>query len=387
VTEVDLGNNFFVDEDSLGKSRAATVKDLLLEMNPEVKGSALVRSPVDLIDKELSYFDRFRIVIGCHLPEPSIKKLAAYLFPKNIPFIVLRSEGMLGYARLQVQEHLVYETHPEDDRYDLYLHPEQLASFPELQEYIKTFGDFSGLSDKLHGEIPYPVILVVQMQKWLKEHKNEVPSSWEQQDEFKLQIKKGARNFEEQENWEEAVENASKCYKKATLKDEVKEVFEDEKAKNITKDSAPFWVLVSAINQFIAKEGKGTLPCSPAIPDMTSNSENYVKLQQIYVARAAKDRAAVTEHVRAIQKKAENKHVIADEDINQFCRNFRSVAMVRGRSIAEEYDAKTFPAEALNEIIEEEGPLRTRWPQEGRRGRKEAWVHGHGRRLQLQLFL
>jgi amyloid beta precursor protein binding protein 1 len=231
VTEVDLGNNFFVDEESLGKSRAATVKDLLLEMNPEVKGSALVRNPVDLIDKELSYFDRFRIVIGCHLPEPSVKKLGEYLYPKNIPFIVLRSEGMLGYARLQIQEHLVYESHPEDDRYDLYLHPEQLASFPELQEYIKTFGDFSGLNDKQHGEIPYPVILVVQMQKWLKEHKNQPPSTWEEQDEFKLQIKKGARNFEEQENWEEAVENASKCYKKAELKDEVKEVFDDEKAK------------------------------------------------------------------------------------------------------------------------------------------------------------
>jgi amyloid beta precursor protein binding protein 1 len=128
-----------------------------------------------------------------------------------------------------------------------------------------------------------------------------------------------------------------------------------KRQKNITKDSPAFWILVSAINQFIAKEGKGTLPCSPAIPDMTSDSVNYVKLQQIYVARAAKDRAAVTAHVRAIQKKVGSKIVIEDEDINQFCRNFRSVALVRGRSIAQEYDAKTFQSELLNEILEEEG--------------------------------
>lgn len=39
VQEVDLGVNFFLDESSLGKSRAQCCTELLLELNPEVNGS------------------------------------------------------------------------------------------------------------------------------------------------------------------------------------------------------------------------------------------------------------------------------------------------------------------------------------------------------------
>lgn len=39
VTETDLGVNFFVEEDSLGKSRAEETCRLLMELNPDVDGS------------------------------------------------------------------------------------------------------------------------------------------------------------------------------------------------------------------------------------------------------------------------------------------------------------------------------------------------------------
>jgi amyloid beta precursor protein binding protein 1 len=38
VEEADLGVNFFLDEDSLGKSRAESCVKLLQELNPDVKG-------------------------------------------------------------------------------------------------------------------------------------------------------------------------------------------------------------------------------------------------------------------------------------------------------------------------------------------------------------
>jgi len=354
VTQEDLGNNFFLDEEALGKSRAATVTEFLLEMNPEVKGTAVNRNPVDLIEKEIAYFNKFRLVIATHVPEPALQKLAKHLYPLNIPLVILRSEGMLGYARLQVQEHLVWESHPDDDRFDLYLHPEQLGSFPELKEYVTSIGDLSKLSKKAHAELPYVVILIVEMEKWLKEHKNQAPQNSDEQDAFKKQIIAGAFDFEDEENYEEAVENAYRVYRKAELKDEVKEVFEDEHAQNITKDSLPFWVLVHAINLFVKNEGKGTLPCSPQIPDMTSDTNSYVKLQQLYADRSARDRAAVTAHVRETLKKSGNKAVITDEEIAQFCRNFRTIAMVRGRPLAEEYDAKSFKADDFNEALDEE---------------------------------
>lgn len=38
VNEADLGVNFFLDEESLGKSRAEQCVKLLQELNPDVKG-------------------------------------------------------------------------------------------------------------------------------------------------------------------------------------------------------------------------------------------------------------------------------------------------------------------------------------------------------------
>jgi len=48
VQQSDLGNNFFVDEESLGKSRAEAVCELLLEMNPDVTGHSLVKVSLSL---------------------------------------------------------------------------------------------------------------------------------------------------------------------------------------------------------------------------------------------------------------------------------------------------------------------------------------------------
>lgn len=41
VTEADLGINFFLRSQSLGRSRAEECKELLQELNPDVKGHAL----------------------------------------------------------------------------------------------------------------------------------------------------------------------------------------------------------------------------------------------------------------------------------------------------------------------------------------------------------
>lgn len=38
VSEADLGVNFFLDEESLGKMRGQCATELLLELNPEVQG-------------------------------------------------------------------------------------------------------------------------------------------------------------------------------------------------------------------------------------------------------------------------------------------------------------------------------------------------------------
>ena len=55
VEEEDLGLNFFLEEDSLGKSRAEESTRLLLELNPEVKGEG-IKQVCDLFVELCSYF-------------------------------------------------------------------------------------------------------------------------------------------------------------------------------------------------------------------------------------------------------------------------------------------------------------------------------------------
>ena len=53
VTEADLGVNFFLELESLGKSRAEETKRLLEELNPDVTGHAVSQALVDwLLDIE-----------------------------------------------------------------------------------------------------------------------------------------------------------------------------------------------------------------------------------------------------------------------------------------------------------------------------------------------
>lgn len=47
VTEADLGVNFFLEAESLGKSRADETKRLLEELNPDVTGHAVSHAPED----------------------------------------------------------------------------------------------------------------------------------------------------------------------------------------------------------------------------------------------------------------------------------------------------------------------------------------------------
>jgi len=51
VTERDFGNDFLVTRDDLGKNKAEVVKNMLVEMNPDVKGNHLDCSVQNWINK------------------------------------------------------------------------------------------------------------------------------------------------------------------------------------------------------------------------------------------------------------------------------------------------------------------------------------------------
>lgn len=66
VCESDLGVNFFLDEDSLGKSRAQCCTEMLLELNPEVHGEWHPNSEVHvLLLAAICRSSRFDHVLTC----------------------------------------------------------------------------------------------------------------------------------------------------------------------------------------------------------------------------------------------------------------------------------------------------------------------------------
>jgi len=352
-----------VDEEHLGQSRAKSVRELLLEMNPDVNGNRIHMAPLTLVTKNIEFFNQFSLVIATQQSEAVVRPLGRYLFSQSIPFLVVRSYGLIGYARVQVPEHTIVESHPNNDRSDIYIHPRQIAQWPELAKFCESF-DFSKCDDFDHAHVPYIVILHQQMKKWLAEHKNSVPSTNKEKDDFKLQIRNARRTLQggvlEEKNFEEAYTNAHRSYNLPEPEDRVSEVFTDGRADatKLNGSTPDFWILVAALNQWREKEGAAgaLLPVVAAIPDMHSKTVHYVRLQQLFAQKAAADTAAVTAHVHRLltsKQVARKSDSIPQKQIDLFVKNVRALRVVRTRPIDSEYNPKEFNSESVNDKLEE----------------------------------
>lgn len=60
----------------------------------------------------------------------------------------------------------------------------------------------------------------------------------------------------------------------------VRQLITDAKCTNLTADSTDFWLLTSALAEFI--DETGVLPLSGVLPDMTSDSARYAKLSSAF---------------------------------------------------------------------------------------------------------
>jgi len=267
VTTEDVGSNFFVDEESEGQSRAKVVTRRLREMNGDVKGTAL-STPM------------WRSWWPSNSPSstPSISSSPSHcLGPLSFAFSCTSSQptfrwwlcatsGLIGLARLQVREHLIVESQiPTNDRFDLYIHPQQLALWPELQHYIDSFiladrpeglridppddltpcqwmeaqsspqlrwgpqwrlRRLSSLSSPYLNGVgldsggarshPLCVILGHLMRRWLSSHSS-VPSTYEEKAAFKRSIIAASWDYANETNFAEAVEFAHRAYDRPSL--------------------------------------------------------------------------------------------------------------------------------------------------------------------------
>lgn len=112
--------------------------------------------------------------------------LSEHLWNAGIPLIAARSYGFIGLARIQVREHTIIESHPDNQNPDLRLD----VPFPALKQYMDEI-DLDNLDFKDHAHVPYLVPLYKALVDWKNEHNSELPRNYKEKELFRLLIRKG----------------------------------------------------------------------------------------------------------------------------------------------------------------------------------------------------
>uniref|UniRef100_A0A8D8Y2J9 NEDD8-activating enzyme E1 regulatory subunit n=1 Tax=Cacopsylla melanoneura TaxID=428564 RepID=A0A8D8Y2J9_9HEMI len=235
VSEQDLGTNFFLDVDSIGKSRAQVATQLLLEMNADCQGDFVDENPHTLMTNDPNFFQAFSLVVTTNLPETTLIELSKTLWNLNIPLLACRSYGFIGSIRLQISEHTVIESHPDNTNPDLRLD----KPWPSLLEYIESI-DLDSLEVKDHMHIPYLIILYKYLKLWQSEHNTtELPKNYKEKQSLRELIRSGIRKDENgiplsEENFEEAIKAVNFALLPTTVPSSVANILNDNCCVNLT---------------------------------------------------------------------------------------------------------------------------------------------------------
>ncbi|KMT03702.1 hypothetical protein BVRB_8g188530 [Beta vulgaris subsp. vulgaris] len=329
----DLGNNFMVDETSLGESKAKCVCTFLQELNDAVKAKFIEDFPEKLIEFNPSFFSQFTLVIATQLVEEKMIKLDRICREANVMLVFARSYGLTGLVRVSLKEHTVIESKPDHFLDDLRLN----NPWPELKRFVESI-DIHVQDHVAHKHIPYVVILVKMAEEWAQSHGGTLPLTREEKKEFKDLLKSRMIGLDE-DNYKEAVDASFKLFAHQGISPYLQRIMEDNSAE-IDSNSPDFWVMVAALKEFVAHEGAGEVPLEGSIPDMTSSTEHYVNLQKVYQAKAEADFLAMEKHVQSLLKKiGRDPKVISKTTIKGFCKNARKLSVCRYRMIEEEFSS------------------------------------------------
>lgn len=352
VSDEDIGSNFFLECSSKGFNRGSEALRLLLELNPAVQGHAVQEPPDQILKENPEFFKSFSVVIATALGEKTIQDLAQHLWDVNIPLILCRSVGFLGSFRIQMKEHAVIETHPDNEQTDLRLD----VPFQPLSDYLDSF-DIDNVDLKDHGHIPWIVIIYKAVKKWQIVNANSWPMSRKEKNEVKSIIQEFIRKDENdipinEENFEEAIRAVNTALVPTYLPVKIQELLYCNSATNLTKDSPPFWIMCAGLRGFVEGEGKGKLPVKGVLPDMTASTDHYIKLQNLYRTQAAMDAEIVYRKVLQIVGQLHSES-ISEADVKLFCRHAHDLHLITGSSIATEYQLSSFVASYIARHLEE----------------------------------
>jgi len=322
VTEADLGINFFLESDSLGKSRAEETTKFLQELNPDVEGHFIPEELSQWLPKEDSLRLYNMIIVCAPIPTNELQRLSTYALERSIPLVYIKSVGFCSTISVQLPEEFpVVDTHPDPDTIqDLRL----LAPWSELSEAEKELGDLTQMSDHDHGHVPWLLILLRYLEEWKTTHDGNYPFSFKDKTEFREFVRSKARTNNPEggeENFDEACAAVLRSVSAPSLGSGCRDMFTMPSCLNLTRSSANFWLVANAVKQFY--EEHKVLPLSGGVPDMKATSAGYIKLQTVYKSKARADVAEVTKSVRQLEvslNRPRGSQVPASE-IEQFCKN------------------------------------------------------------------
>ncbi|OQD62187.1 hypothetical protein PENPOL_c013G02391 [Penicillium polonicum] len=333
VTESDLGVNFFLEEESLGKSRAEETCRLLKELNPDVEGNYYLKRVEELlIDPDFLPQHKLVIISG-PMRRSTLVPLIQEAKQLGIPVLYLHSVGFLSTFSVQLPaEFPIVETHPDpESTQDLRL----LNPWPELVTAAANLDNLDTLDDHQHGHVPYILLLLHFLEQWKQSHEGNAPSNYKEKTEFREFVRSQTRTSNPEggeENFDEAVAAVLKTISPFSLRSSIREIFEMDQCQQLSASSQDFWVIASAIKTFHASHG--VLPLPGSLPDMKAQSADYVSLQNIYKAKARQDVEEVTATVRHLESQLRRQTpAIPDRDIEVFCKNAAHIKVVLGRDI------------------------------------------------------
>ncbi|CCJ28105.1 unnamed protein product, partial [Pneumocystis jirovecii] len=313
-----------------------------------------------ILEHNPGFFKQFNIVITSTLSDTLLLKLEKILWEFKIPLIIAYSIGFIGYIRITMPEHT--ETHHgnlEDLRID--------CPWPELKALASNF-ELKNIKDNSYIQIPYVLILLNCISIWKLKNSKTLPHTYEEKEHFKQIIRSYMHEFDE-ERIKEVLSMAWKASYTTSIPDDIQYILKDNKCLCISPEvnsyplykrsnmkpiqqSSEFWILCRAVSDYISSEGNGLLPLSGILPDMKSDSETYIKLQNTYKKylisklintyryhqKAKKDYECVRKHVQSILVSI-NQPVskISNEKIKLFCKQFKYIKLLRYRSLELEY--------------------------------------------------
>ncbi|ULU00911.1 hypothetical protein L3Y34_001375 [Caenorhabditis briggsae] len=354
VEQVDIGQNFFLHIDDIGRPRAEATLEKLTELNPSVLGSSSCQSPTALTQEDVEKLATFSVVVAVNQTEEVDAKFAQVLYDISVPFVCIKSFGLIGTIRICIKEHTIANSHEENPRPDLRLD----APFKKLTEMIAET-DLNDMTIEQLRHTPYILLHFKALEEFRKQRNDEkaFPTTTSDRKEIQQILLSFRRSKEDSgtkdsENFDEAKAAVMRAFQKTTLQigASVKSILTSSQCSTSTQ---PFWLICEALRRFV-DANNGLLPLRGTLPDMTSDSSRYTRLATMFHEKALADAQEVLRFTREVEKERGVGDVISEEVCYRFCKNADRIRVQNGDLLDYSRETKEIVAKIREITVDEQ---------------------------------